>query len=178
MRHNNCSSIIYLFIIELWLSNCVKNVRIQALSASVKFSRQLMQKIFDLLICDLTTSKDPSYWADSEDRSKIANERQFNNCDLRIKRDMRTFVIMYMCATHTPIKSASAWSVKLWFIWFCQLEQCVKFLGFFSFLFSFFFLFLFCFVLEVFIMKFHFVLLWDNSGILWFPSFLSQLKKS
>ena len=46
--------------------NCVKNVRIQALSASVKFSRRLMQKILDLLSCDLTTSKDQSYRAESE----------------------------------------------------------------------------------------------------------------
>ena len=42
-------------------SNCVKNVRAQALSDFVKFSRQLMQKILDLLSCDLTTSEDQSY---------------------------------------------------------------------------------------------------------------------
>ena len=29
--------------------NCVKNVRVQALSDSVKFSRRLMQKILDLI---------------------------------------------------------------------------------------------------------------------------------
>ena len=46
--------------------NCVKNVRIQALSDSLKFSRRLMQKILDLLSCDLTTSKDQSYRAKSE----------------------------------------------------------------------------------------------------------------
>ena len=34
-------------------SNCVKNVRVQALNDSVKFSRQLMQKNLDLLSCDL-----------------------------------------------------------------------------------------------------------------------------
>ena len=39
--------------------HCVKNVRVQALSDSVKFSRR--QKILDLLSCDLTTSKDQSY---------------------------------------------------------------------------------------------------------------------
>ena len=39
----------------------LKNVRVQALSNSVKFIRQLMQKIVDLLSCDLTTSKDQSY---------------------------------------------------------------------------------------------------------------------
>ena len=44
--------------------NCVKTVRIQALSDSVKFSRRLMQKILDLLSCDLTTSKDQSYRAE------------------------------------------------------------------------------------------------------------------
>ena len=38
--------------------NCVKNVRVQAPSDSVMFSRRLMQKILDLLSCDLTTSKD------------------------------------------------------------------------------------------------------------------------
>ena len=47
--------------------NCVKkNVRAQALSDSVKLSRRLMQKILDLLSCDLTTSKDQSYRAESE----------------------------------------------------------------------------------------------------------------
>ena len=38
--------------------NCVKNVRVQALSDSVKFSRQLMKIILDLWSFDLTTSKD------------------------------------------------------------------------------------------------------------------------
>ena len=47
-------------------TNCVKNVRVQALSESVKFSRRLMQKILDLLSYDLTTSKDQSYRAESE----------------------------------------------------------------------------------------------------------------
>ena len=46
--------------------NCVKNVRIQALSDAVKFSRRLMQKNLDLLNCDLTTPKDQGYRADSE----------------------------------------------------------------------------------------------------------------
>ena len=72
--------------------NCVKIVRVQALSDSVKFSRPLMQKMLDLLSCDLTTSKDQSYRAD--DRNKIAKETQVNNCDLRIDRDMCTFVII------------------------------------------------------------------------------------
>ena len=79
--------------------NCVKNVRVQALSDSFKFSRRLMQKFLDLLSCDLTTSKDQSYRAESEwyIEIKIANERQVNNCDLRIDRDMCTFVIyMYL----------------------------------------------------------------------------------
>ena len=64
--------------------NCVKTVRIQALSYSVKFSRRLMQKILDLLSCDLTTSKDQSYRAEFDDINKIGNKRQVNNCDLRI----------------------------------------------------------------------------------------------
>ena len=51
---------------DVYFLNCVKNVRIQALSASVKLSRRLMQKILDLLSCDLTTSKDQSYRAESE----------------------------------------------------------------------------------------------------------------
>ena len=46
--------------------NCVKNVRIQAISDVVKFRRLLMQKILDLLSFDLTTSKDQSYPAESE----------------------------------------------------------------------------------------------------------------
>ena len=46
--------------------NCVYNVRLKALSDSVKFSRRLMQKSLDLLSCDLTTSKDQSYRAESE----------------------------------------------------------------------------------------------------------------
>ena len=70
---------------------CVKNVRVQALSDSVKFSRRLMQEILDLLRCDLTTSKDQSYRA-----NKIANERQVNNCDISIDRDMCKFVFMLM----------------------------------------------------------------------------------
>ena len=40
----------------------VKKVRVQALSDSVKFSRRLMQKILDILSCDL----DQSYRAESE----------------------------------------------------------------------------------------------------------------
>ena len=46
--------------------NYIKNLRIQALSDSVKFSKRLMQKILDLLSGDLTTSKDQSYRAKSE----------------------------------------------------------------------------------------------------------------
>ena len=46
--------------------NCIKNVRIQAISDVVKFRRLLMQKILDLLSFDLTTSKDQSYPAESE----------------------------------------------------------------------------------------------------------------
>ena len=46
--------------------NCVKNVRVHALSDCVKFSRRLRQKILDILSCDLTTSKDQSYWAAAE----------------------------------------------------------------------------------------------------------------
>ena len=75
--------------------NCVIIVSIQALSDSVKFSRRLMQKILDLLSCDLTTSKDQSYRAEFDDINKIGNKRQVNNCDLRIDRDMCTIVIMY-----------------------------------------------------------------------------------
>ena len=44
---------------------CVKNVRLQALSNCVEFSRRLMQEILDLLSCDLSTSKDHSYRAES-----------------------------------------------------------------------------------------------------------------
>ena len=46
--------------------NCVKNVKVQALSDSVKFSRRLMQKMLDLFSFVLTTSKDQSYRAESE----------------------------------------------------------------------------------------------------------------
>ena len=49
-----------------------------------------MQIILDLLSCDLTISIDQSYRAD---RNKIANERQDNNDDIRIDRQMCTFVI-------------------------------------------------------------------------------------
>ena len=62
----------------------------------VKFGRWLMQKILDLLSCDLTTSKDQTTKQSLNDRNKIAKERQVNNCDLRIDRDMCTFVIMYI----------------------------------------------------------------------------------
>ena len=82
---------------------CVKNVGVQALSDSVKFSRRLMQKILDLLSCFLTTSKDQSYRAESEnDRNKIANERQVNNYDLRNYRDMCTFVIIILYIPEYP----------------------------------------------------------------------------
>ena len=58
--------------------NCLKNGRVQALSDSVKFRRRLMQ-ILDLLSCDLTYSK--AIEQSLNDRNKIANERQVNNCD-------------------------------------------------------------------------------------------------
>ena len=45
--------------------NCVKNVRVQALIDSVKISRRQMQKILNLSSCDLTTSEDQSYRAES-----------------------------------------------------------------------------------------------------------------
>ena len=51
---------------DVYFSKLCKNVRVQALSDSVKFSRRLMQKILDFLSCDLTTSKYQSYWAESE----------------------------------------------------------------------------------------------------------------
>ena len=50
----------------VFFPNFVKNVRIQALSDSVKFSRRLMQKILELLNCELPTPKDQSYRAESE----------------------------------------------------------------------------------------------------------------
>ena len=50
-----------------------------------------MKKILASSSCDLTTSKDQIL----NDRNKIAIERQVNNCDLRIDRNMCTFVIMY-----------------------------------------------------------------------------------
>ena len=53
-------------MMSIFLSKCGKNVRIQALSASVKFGRRLMQKILDLLSCDLTISKDQRYRAEAE----------------------------------------------------------------------------------------------------------------
>ena len=72
-----------------------KNIRVQTLSDSVKFSRRMMQKISDLLSCDLTTSKVQSYTEHSlYDRNKIANERQVNNYNIKIDRDMCTFVIV------------------------------------------------------------------------------------
>ena len=52
-----------------------------------------MQKIPDLLSCDLTTFKDQSYQQSLNDRN---DERQVNNCDLRIDRDICTFVIISM----------------------------------------------------------------------------------
>ena len=58
--------------------DCVKYVRVQALSDSVKFRRRLMQ-ILDLLSCDLTYSK--AIEQSLNDRNKITNERQVNNCD-------------------------------------------------------------------------------------------------
>ena len=48
----------------VYFSQVCKNVRVQALSDPVKFSRRLMQKILDLLSFDLTTSKDQSYLID------------------------------------------------------------------------------------------------------------------
>ena len=80
----------------------LKNVRVQALSDSVKFSRRLMQKILDLLSCDLTTSRSVGATEQSlHDKNKIADERQVNNCDIRIDRDMCTFVLMYVMYIYT-----------------------------------------------------------------------------
>ena len=45
--------------------NCVKYVRIHAINHSVKLCRRLIQNILDLLSCDLTTSKDQNYRAES-----------------------------------------------------------------------------------------------------------------
>ena len=45
--------------------NWEKYVIIQPRRDSVKFSIRMMQKILDLLSCDLTTSKDQSYQAES-----------------------------------------------------------------------------------------------------------------
>ena len=73
--------------------NFVKNVMVQVLSDSVKFSRRLMQKILELLNCDLPL-KIRATEQSLHDRNKIANERQVNNYDKRIDRDMCTFVIM------------------------------------------------------------------------------------
>ena len=57
--------------------NCVKNVRVQTLSDSVKFRRRLMQKILDLLSCDLTCPplKIRATEQGLQDRNNIANER-------------------------------------------------------------------------------------------------------
>ena len=64
-----------------YFPNYVKNVRVQALSDSVKFSRLLMQNIFDLLSCDLTTSKDQSYTEQSlHDRNKIVMRGRSEIC--------------------------------------------------------------------------------------------------
>ena len=60
--------------------NCVVNVRVQALS------------------CDLTTSEEQSL----NDRNKIANERQVNNCDLRIDQDMCTFALCTCKCMYIP----------------------------------------------------------------------------
>ena len=73
--------------------NCVKNVSVQGISDYVKFSRKLMQKILDLLSCDLTNSIKRS---ELHVRYKIVDERQENICDLRINRVMCTLVIIYM----------------------------------------------------------------------------------
>ena len=76
------------------MSNCVKNVRVQALCDSVILSRRLMQKILNLLNCDSTILKIRATKQSLNDRNKIANERQVNNCDLRTDQDMCTFFIM------------------------------------------------------------------------------------
>ena len=72
--------------------NCVKNVRVRALSDSVKLRRRLMQKILDLLSCDKIRATEQSL----HDRNKIANERQANNCDIRIDRDICPYVHIYI----------------------------------------------------------------------------------
>ena len=79
--------------------NCVKNVRVQAISDSVKFSRWLIQKILDLLSCDLTIK---ATGQSLNDRNKIANERQVNNCALRIDRDMCT-LLLYIYIVHVNV---------------------------------------------------------------------------
>ena len=76
--------------------NCVKNVRLQALSDSVKLGRRLMKKILNLLNCDLPTpirSELPSRVFMIEIKS-IMRLRQVNNYDIRIGRNICTFVIM------------------------------------------------------------------------------------
>ena len=78
--------------------NCVKNVRVQALSDSVKFSRRLMQKILELLNCDLPL-KIRATEQSLHDRNKIAHERQVNNCDTRIDRDICPYVHVYTLYT-------------------------------------------------------------------------------
>ena len=52
-------------------------------------TRRLLQKIF---LFRFTISKDQSYRAES-DRNKIVNERQVNNYDIRIDREMCTLYI-------------------------------------------------------------------------------------
>ena len=70
--------------------NCVKNVRIQALSDAVKSSR-LMQKMFEFLPLKIGATEQSL-----NDRNKMADERPVYNCDLKIDRDMCTLVIMYI----------------------------------------------------------------------------------
>ena len=72
------------------LPNCVKNIRVQALSDSVKLSRRMKHTILDFWVVIFKTTSIRS------ELPSIANERQVyvNNCDLRIDRDMCTVVII------------------------------------------------------------------------------------
>ena len=70
--------------------NFVKNVKEQTLSDSFELSRRLLEKMLDLSPLLKIRATEQSL----HDRNKIANERQVNNYDKRIDRDMCTFVFM------------------------------------------------------------------------------------
>ena len=74
--------------------NCVKNVRLQTLSdcqiqqtADAENFGPFELRLNHPLMIRCTEQS-------LNDRNKIANERQVNNCDLRFDRDMCTFVII------------------------------------------------------------------------------------